>query len=81
MEDSQIIDLYWARSEQAVQETDTKYGGYCRAIAHNILRAWRDSEVRGRYVAFAAWNRHAAAKAVSALGVSGAHHAQLSLDR
>lgn len=29
MEDSQIIDLYWARLEQAIQETDTKYGGYC----------------------------------------------------
>ena len=44
MEDSQIIDLYWARSEQAVQETDTKYGGYCRAIAHNILKSLEDSE-------------------------------------
>lgn len=32
MEDSQIIDLYWARLEQAIQETDTKYGGYCRAM-------------------------------------------------
>lgn len=44
MEDSQIIDLYWARSEQAVHETDTKYGGYCRAIAHNILKSFEDSE-------------------------------------
>ena len=34
MEDSQIIDLYWARSEQAVQETDTKYGGYCLSLIH-----------------------------------------------
>ena len=39
MEDSQIIDLYWARSEQAVQETDTKYGSYCRAIADAIKPA------------------------------------------
>ena len=44
MEDSQIIDLYWARLEQAIQETDTKYGGYCRAIAHNILKSMEDSE-------------------------------------
>jgi len=37
MEDSQIIRLYFARSEQAIQETDTKYGGYCYSIAYNIL--------------------------------------------
>ena len=29
MEDSVIIDLYWAREERALSETDTKYGGYC----------------------------------------------------
>ena len=29
MEDSAIIDLYWAREERALSETDTKYGGYC----------------------------------------------------
>ena len=38
MEDSAIIDLYWAREERALSETDTKYGGYCRSIAHNILK-------------------------------------------
>jgi len=26
MEDSKIIDLYWARSEQAITETAAKYG-------------------------------------------------------
>ena len=38
MEDSAIIDLYWAREERALSETDAKYGGYCRSIAHNILK-------------------------------------------
>ena len=33
MEDSAIIDLYWAREERALSETDAKYGGYCRSIA------------------------------------------------
>ena len=37
MEDSRIIDLYWARSEEAVAQTARKYGGYCRRIARNIL--------------------------------------------
>ena len=36
MEDQQIIDLYFARSEQAIQETDNKYGGYCFSIAYNM---------------------------------------------
>ena len=29
MDDEQILDLYFARDEQAVAETDRKYGGYC----------------------------------------------------
>lgn len=37
MEDNQIIKLYFERSEQAIKETDTKYGGYCYSIAYNIL--------------------------------------------
>ena len=36
MEDNQIINLYFDRSEQAIKETDTKYGGYCYSIAYNI---------------------------------------------
>ena len=56
MEDSQIIDLYWARLEQAIQETDTKYGGYCRAIAHNILKSVEDSEECVSDTWLRAWN-------------------------
>ena len=29
MDDFAIIDLYFDRSEQAIVETDVKYGGYC----------------------------------------------------
>ena len=56
MEDSQIIDLYWARLEQAIQETDTKYGSYCRAIAHNILKSMEDSEECVSDTWLRAWN-------------------------
>ena len=56
MEDSQIIDLYWARSEQAVQETDSKYGSYCRAIAHNILKNLEDTEECVSDTWLRAWN-------------------------
>ena len=49
MEDSAIIDLYWAREERALSETDTKYGGYCRSIAHNILRNRSVQSIAARY--------------------------------
>ena len=44
MEDSNIISLYFARSEQAIQETDNKYGRYCFQIAWNILDNRQDAE-------------------------------------
>lgn len=44
MDDSCIIDLFWARSEAAITETDHKYGIYCRSIAMGILCNEADSE-------------------------------------
>ncbi|HZJ56636.1 MAG TPA: sigma-70 family RNA polymerase sigma factor [Clostridia bacterium] len=44
MEDSKIIDLYWSRNEQAITETQTKYGALCYSIAINILYDALDSE-------------------------------------
>ena len=44
MDDKQLIDLYWARSESAIDETDKKYGKFCHRIAFNILANLQDSE-------------------------------------
>ena len=44
MEDLQIIELFWQRSESAVTETARKYGRYCHTIAYNILHSREDSE-------------------------------------
>lgn len=44
MEDLQIIELYWRRDEQAITETDGKYGPFCHRLAMNILRSFQDSE-------------------------------------
>ena len=44
MDDEWILDLYWQRSEQAVAETDARYGGLLRGIAQNILRDAADAE-------------------------------------
>jgi len=37
VEDRQIVDMYWARSEDAIAETEKKYGRYCHYIAYQIL--------------------------------------------
>ena len=44
MEDNHIVDLYWARSEIAIEETDKKYGRYCHYIAYQILSNNEDAE-------------------------------------
>lgn len=44
MTDIQIIDLYWARSEEAISATADTYGGYCTSIAWNILHSHEDTE-------------------------------------
>ena len=44
MEDKAILDLYVARDELAIAETDRKYGSYCFSVANQILRSAEDSE-------------------------------------
>lgn len=44
MEDKQIVELYWARSETAISETEKKYGRYCHTIAYRILASDEDAE-------------------------------------
>ena len=44
MEDSMIIEMYWNRNENAIEETDKKYGAYCFSIANNILNNKEDSD-------------------------------------
>ena len=56
MDDNGIVELYFARSEQAIQETDTKYGGYCYSIAYNILANQEDSEESVSDTYLSAWN-------------------------
>lgn len=56
MEDGAIIDLYWARSEEAITATDQKYGGLLTQVARNILDDRWDVEecVSDSYLG--AWN-------------------------
>ena len=44
LNDKQIINLYFSRNEQAIEETRNKYGSFCRKIAFNILSNYEDTE-------------------------------------
>ena len=56
MEDEKILDLYFARNEQAVTETDRKYGGYCFTLANSILNKSQDAEETVSDTYLQAWN-------------------------
>ena len=44
MDDTEILRLYYDRSETAITETAVKYGAYCTAIAQRILGDEADAE-------------------------------------
>ena len=44
MEDTAIVELYWARDQRAITESERSYGAYCRSIAKNILNLYEDAE-------------------------------------
>lgn len=56
MEDARIVDLYWQRSNTAIEETERKYGPYCRSIAYNILQNHEDAEECVDDAYLRAWN-------------------------
>ena len=57
MEDREIVELYWQRSDLAISETDSKYGRYCHTIAYNICGTDEDAEECVNDTWFRAWNR------------------------
>lgn len=56
MTDTSIIELYFRRSERAINESQASYGGYCYRVADGILRDARDSEESVNDTWLAAWN-------------------------
>ena len=56
MSDTDIIELYWQRDEQAIQAIDIKYKSFLLSVAKNIVHDVRDSEecLNDTYVG--AWN-------------------------
>lgn len=56
MDDEKIVALYWNRDESAIPVTAKKYGGYCTAIARNILGNREDAEECVNDTYLCAWN-------------------------
>ena len=56
MEDSRILELYWQRDEQAIEETAQKYAERLRWIAGNILQDPETVKECENDTYLAAWN-------------------------
>jgi len=56
MEDAEIIELYWKRSECAITETAGKYGRYCHSIIFRIVGDEEDTEECVNDTWLKAWN-------------------------
>ena len=57
MKDSEIVDLYFLRDEEAIRMTETKYGAMLQQIAFRILGCWEDAEECVNDAYFEAWRR------------------------
>ena len=44
MQEETLLDLYFSRSELALEQTKQQYGTYCYAIAYRILAQPQDAE-------------------------------------
>ena len=54
--DEKIIEMFFERSEQGIQELDIKYGKTCLKISHNILNNHQDAEECVNDAYLGTWN-------------------------
>lgn len=81
MDDNKIIDLYWARSQQAISESEQKYGPYCRTVSRNILDRAEDVEECVNDTWLRAWNAMPPQRPNALQAFFGKLVRNLSLDR
>ena len=81
MKDTQILDLYWARKEQAITETQQAYEGYCYSIAWHILYDREDSDECVNDTWLRAWNAIPPQRPSPLAGFLGAITRNLAFDR
>lgn len=81
MEDSDIIDLYWKRDQQAINETAGKYGGFLQSIAWNILHSHPDTDECVNDTYLRTWNAIPPTRPTAFRAWLGRIIRNLSLDR
>ncbi|MCI9597325.1 MAG: hypothetical protein HFE75_08525 [Firmicutes bacterium] len=74
--DERIIELFFQRSEEAIEELDAKYGTVCRKLSHNILGSQQDAEECVSEWVFGDVERHSPDKAGPTLALSLQDHPQ-----
>ena len=81
MDDNEIIELFWHRSEVALTECQNKYGGYCKKIARNILSNDSDADECLNDTWFKTWNAIPPSRPSRLMAFLGRITRNLSLNR
>lgn len=81
MTDTSIINLYFDRSEQAIEESQSAYGGYCYRVANGILNDPLDSEESVNDTWLAAWDTIPPVRPFSLKAFFGTLTRRISIDR
>jgi RNA polymerase sigma-70 factor (ECF subfamily) len=56
MDDGKIVDLYWARDEKAIAESQRKYGRMLSSLSYSLLSSYEDAEECVNDTYLDAWN-------------------------
>ena len=81
MEDIKIIDLFWQRNQDAIEQVKAQYGVYCYTIALNILQDREDAAECENDTYLRAWNAMPPDRPHGLRAYLGAITRRLSLDR
>ena len=81
MDDKQIMELYWDRDEEAIRETDARYGRYLWTIAYHVLADQEDSNECLNDTYYKAWTVMPPHRPASLSSFLGRIVRQLAVDR
>lgn len=81
MDDKRIVELFWERSENAIAETDKKYGRYILYIASNVLSDDEDAREVQNDTYLRTWNSLPPERPANLRSYVGTICRNLSLDR
>lgn len=56
VKDGEIIEMFFERSEQAIEELNNKYGKICRSLSYNIVNNRQDAEECVNDAYLGVWN-------------------------